>query len=238
MKLYSRYISKFKGIDSHLNDNSLIPYYDWYKLNISSSLNDLSFNSKILELGCGPGYLIKYLNKNKFTDVMGIDISDEQIELANKRVCNAKVADVFEFLKNKNNVFDSIIAIDFIEHFHKEELFQLTNLIFNSLKQNGRLILKTPNGQGLFHRQIIYGDLTHLTIFTPSSLRQLLKISGFENIQFKESDLVRRTRGKLLWKFVKLVANTIRRIESGKSQTIWTENMICCCEKLNPRIPM
>jgi len=131
-----------------------------------------------------------------------------------------------------------IIALDFIEHFSKDELLILAKLFFDSLRKGGRLILQTVNGEGLFPNQYIYGDLTHLTIFTTSSMQQLLRLVGFDNFQFTEVDLVRRARSKLLWKFVKFVTNTILRIESGRSQTLWTESMICCCEKLNPRIPI
>jgi hypothetical protein len=35
----------------------------------------------------------------------------------------------------------------------------------------------------------------------------------------------------LLWQLIKLIANTVRKIEAGKSQTIWTENIICYSEK-------
>jgi hypothetical protein len=43
-----------------------------------------------------------------------------------------------------------------------------------------------------------------------------------------------RLRGKLdvaLWSAVKLAANAVRRIETGKRQSIWTENFICLARK-------
>jgi hypothetical protein len=39
-----------------------------------------------------------------------------------------------------------------------------------------------------------------------------------------------RLRGKLdvaLWAALKVVANSVRSIETGKRQAIWTENFIC-----------
>ncbi len=226
---YKHYISRFKGIDLASRTDSQ-SYFDQFEYKFLPLFDGLESEDTILELGCGPGYLLEFLKRTGFTQVKGIDISSEQVELANKRECAAEVADVFEYLEGKHEKFNLIIALDFIEHFHKEELPELTRLIFKSLKKDGRLILQTPNGEGLFPRQVIYGDITHQTIFTPASIQQLLRLAGFENFHFTESDLKRR-RGRLLWQLVKFVANTVRRIESGKSQTIWTENMICYCKK-------
>jgi len=39
-----------------------------------------------------------------------------------------------------------------------------------------------------------------------------------------------RVRGKIdvaLWAAIRAVANAVRHIETGKRQTIWTENFIC-----------
>ena len=78
---------------------------------------------------------------------------------------------------------------------------------------------------------MIYGDLTHLTIFTPQSLVQLLRLFDFEAFRFVETGpapvgLKGRFR-VLAWGFVKACLNLLRRIETGKAQSVWTENMIC-----------
>ena len=108
--------------------------------------------------------------------------------------------------------------------------------MWDALEPNGYLILQTPNGQGLFPHQVAYGDLTHLTIFTPGSLQQLLRLFGFEHFQFDETGPVPgNLQGKLrgaAWRAVKFVLNLVRKVETGKSQTIWTENMICRCQKV------
>ena len=234
---YNSYVSRYKGTTSQLSGDSLTPYFAMWKFKFLPLFKGLGPESTILELGCGPGYMLEFLTRCGFRQVKGIDVSSEQIEQANRRGCVAEVADVYEFLKDKHDTFDVILALDFVEHFHKEELLELALLIFTSLKKGGRLILQTPNGQGLFARQIVYGDITHITIFTPASLQQLLSESGFDNFRFSEtSPTPQNMKGRLrllLWQLVKFAANSVRRIEAGKSQTIWTENMICCCEKCN-----
>jgi hypothetical protein len=110
----------------------------------------------------------------------------------------------------------------------------LAKLLYNALEDRGILIIQTPNGQGLFLHQVIYGDLTHLTVFTPESLRQLFSLAGFADFRFQETGPVgKNLYGKIrliLWKVIKKLANGIRKIETGKSQEIWTENMICYCK--------
>ena len=232
---YHHYVSKFKESGSQLDGDAVNYYFRWCEDKYLPLFKGMGPDANILELGCGPGYMLEFLRRQGYRYVKGIDISKEQVDLAKERGCDAEVINVSEFLGRTEEVFDAIIALDFIEHFQKEELIPLVQLIFKSLNNGGRLILHTPNGAGLFPGQIIYGDLTHLTIFTPHSMKQLLKAAGFNNFAFYETTLVPRNIlggfRLLLWKMIKFFASSIRRIETGKVQTIWTENMICACEK-------
>jgi 2-polyprenyl-3-methyl-5-hydroxy-6-metoxy-1,4-benzoquinol methylase len=230
-KLYSRYVSTFKGTSKESSSrNELL----WLQKKYMPLLSGLSKNSSILELGCGQGGFLAFLSKEGFTNTTGIDISPEQIEIAQRRGANAVHANVFEYLKIHNHNIDAIVAIDFIEHFSKDEVLPLMELSFNALKKGGILILQTPNGEGLFPGQNIYGDMSHLTIFTPSSLHQLLAMVGYKDFIFLETGpapISFKGRVRLiLWSLIKRVANTIRRIETGKTQKLWTENFICACK--------
>ena len=83
---------------------------------------------------------------------------------------------------------------------------------------------------------IAFDSSVALTIFSPGSLRQLLRLSGFDNIRFLETAsydrrLVGRIRS-LAWQMIKVAANIIRKVETGKTQDIWTENLICSCRRM------
>jgi 2-polyprenyl-3-methyl-5-hydroxy-6-metoxy-1,4-benzoquinol methylase len=175
------------------------------------------------------------LKDQGFTNASGIDLSSEQVRQAKARGLSAIVGDVFECLRGSQSSLDAITALDIVEHFDKGEQLPLFEGIYAALRSGGRLIIQTPNGEGLFASQVIYGDLSHLTIFSESSLTQLLRLTGFEKIEFYETgpapkDLKGRLRG-LLWRLVRLVANSARVIESGETQRLWTKNLICCCRK-------
>src|SRR5665213_211174 len=119
-------------------------------------------DARILDIGCGYGDWLLLLKENRYIETQGIDISPEQVETAHSLgVQNVQVADVFDFLKNNPAKFDCITGIDIIEHFGKDELVKLLELIQKSLKPNGSAIFRTPNMDGLLASVYAYGDFTH-----------------------------------------------------------------------------
>jgi 2-polyprenyl-3-methyl-5-hydroxy-6-metoxy-1,4-benzoquinol methylase len=234
-ELYERYVSTFKRPDSDGFEADLRAYLGWCELKYGPLLEGLPRDGPVLELGCGPGDMLEFLRRTGFSNVEGIDLSKEQIRIARDRGLNARVADVFECLASAPQRYRAILAVDFVEHFSKDELMRLVPAIRGALEPGGVFILQTPNGEGLFPNHIIYGDLTHLTIFTPDSLQQLFSLWGFNEFSFVETGPApKKLKGKLrvlAWRLIKLCANLVRKIESGKTQAIWTENMICRCTK-------
>jgi len=237
-ELYARYVSAFKTQQLHRNPRELEVFIRWSERKYLPLLKKLDKNASILEVGCGDGKLLHMLKKNGYNNIEGVDISEEQIMLAKSEGLNVKTADIFTFLSDKIACYDAIIAIDVVEHFYKQEVLRLFRLFQKALKTSGILLLQTPNGEGLFPGQVIYGDLTHLCIFTPNSMRQILQLNGFSNISFYEtSPVVDNWIGKIrffLWSFVKAIVNTIRLVEGGKGKKsdILTENFICFCQKI------
>ena len=234
-ELYRRYVTGFKGLDGSMDPQYLEGYLEWCRFKFGPLLAKTSRDAPVLEVGCGSGNLLLYLASEGFTKVRGIDISEEQVQIALERGLDAEVADVFGFLRRAPAKYHVVFAIDFIEHFGKDELVELLRLIHGVLDSDGCLMIQTPNGQGLFSRQVIYADLTHLTVLSPPSLRQALYLAGFCELCFEETGPVPKDiKGKgrvVLWKALKLVANLIRVIETGKTQRIWTENFICVAHK-------
>lgn len=235
---YRHYVSNFTrtiDLDNNKLSNDKMINWNRYQFSFRDMLCGLNENDKILELGCGEGRFLAYLKQNGYKNVLGIDICPEYIVIARNNGVDIKLGNVFSFLENKSNEYDCIVAIDFIEHFNKEELFQLLEMIFLALKSGGIFILQTPNGAGLFSGQVVYGDFTHFTTLNQSSLLQVLKEVGFVNVKINEvSPVPCGIKGFLrsnFWAIIKIVLNGIKRIETGKTQEIWTENMNCKCAK-------
>jgi SAM-dependent methyltransferase len=228
--LYDRYVTAFKG------RSTATPSTTWWDHKLLPLLADMDRSASILELGCGDGAFLAYLAQRGFTNLAGVDVSPEQVERAKRRGLRVECADALTYLRQEEAAaWTAVIAVDVFEHLTREELLQLAPLIFTTLKPQGRLLVQTANGAGLLPGQVIYGDLTHKTVFTPESLGQLLWPVGFTSLRFYETGPVPlRLRGRLnvaLWSAIKLAANTVRYIETGKRQAIWTENFICLAFK-------
>jgi 2-polyprenyl-3-methyl-5-hydroxy-6-metoxy-1,4-benzoquinol methylase len=225
--LYERYVSTFKHA---ISGNSA-----WWDHKYLPLLADVDRGAPLLDVGCGDGRLLEYLAHRGFSNAVGIDVSPEQISMAQRRGVHAECADALAYLTDHDSEFGAVIAVDVFEHLTRDELIRLAHKLYAALKPRGRLLVQTANGAGLLPGQVIYGDLTHQTVFTPESLAQLLTHAGFVNLRVYETGPIPiRLRGRLnvlLWGGIKQLANAARSIETGKRQAIWTENFICCAIK-------
>lgn len=230
-QFYERYVSTSAGTVGERSEAAFRRYRAWSRLKILPLLVGVSRRSPVLELGCGAGNVMSILAHEGFTEVTGVDISSEMVEIARRRGLDVVCGDALEHLATTTQRFGAILAFDFIEHFSREELMALLPSIHERLLPGGVLVVQTPNGQGLSPLQVIYGDLTHLTILTPDSIEQLLRITGFTDIGVYETGPAPKSlTGVLrtgLWAGIKVVTNLVRMIETGKRQTVWTENMLC-----------
>ncbi|HEY0412036.1 MAG TPA: cyclopropane-fatty-acyl-phospholipid synthase family protein [Allosphingosinicella sp.] len=75
---------------------------------------------KVLDIGCGWGGLALYLNRVADVDVLGVTLSEAQLEVARQRAAEAGVADrvKFELLdyRDLDGEFDRIISVGMFEH--------------------------------------------------------------------------------------------------------------------------
>jgi 2-polyprenyl-3-methyl-5-hydroxy-6-metoxy-1,4-benzoquinol methylase len=234
-ELYAGYVSAFKQENLVDTEEAQIAYDHWCNARYFPLFNDLPRDAKILDLGCGPGRTLQFLKSKGYTNTIGIDISEEQTSIARKRGLNAVTADVNDFLVQHVSEYDMIVMIDVVEHFSKTELLDLFKLIHYSLGPNGIVLLQTANGEGLFPNQIMFGDLTHMTILSAGSCEQLLRATGFDRIRFADTAPVPTgLKGQLraiAWNGITALASLIRRIETGKRHRIWTENFVCRAQK-------
>lgn len=227
--LYGGYISTFKA------QSASAPSAAWWDHKYLPLLEDLDRAAPILELGCGDGALLAYLAERGFSNAAGVDISPEQVAVAKTRGQDVVCGDALAYLERRASSQAALLAVDVLEHLTRDELLHLAEVMFDALRPGGRLLIQTANGAGLFPGQVIYGDLTHQTVFTPGSLSQLLTQAGFWRLSFYETGPIPiRVRGKLnvaVWHAIKALANAVRYVETGKRQAIWTENFICSAFK-------
>lgn len=234
-QLYDAYVTTFK---SHISsetteiDNSLFAGYR--KVYLQYLIN-FSKDASILDLGCGNGLMLQFLKTEGFQNLYGIDISEQQVAIARRRGLVTDSIDAFSFFLNNKDKFDIVFAMDIIEHLQKEELFEFFKGIFELLNDDGVLLIHTPNGDGIFPNHIIYGDLTHLTVFNPNSIGQILRLIGFTDIKcFETGPTTKNMLGTIrliLWKLIRLIFMSLRIIETGGTEKILTQDFICISKK-------
>ena len=145
---------------------------------------------RILDGGCGYGSVVAFLKDNGYLNVEGVDVSAEQVQIAHKLgLKEVKQADLFDFLKGKNEVYDIIILRDILEHQTVFEALYLLLLVKKALRAGGRIIVRGPSILTPFP-VAPFGDVTHMSILTPSSLEQMLSIAGFEQVRVEECGIV------------------------------------------------
>lgn len=135
--------------------------------------------TRILDIGCGQGQLVALLLEHGYADVVGIDVSAEQVELAHRLGrTTVRQADLFQFSADNAGEFDAITAIDLVEHFDRDAVVDLFRTLAQLLSPGGTLVLRTPNGASPYSGRILYSDLTHGVAYTSRSLEQVFAASG------------------------------------------------------------
>lgn len=136
----------------------------------------------ILEIGCGQGFNTYLLSKDKQNNVIGIDLSKEDIEISRQRYPNINFLIMnAEKLTFKNNSFDVVYAIEILEHI--DHLDKVLSEVKRVLKKGGKFIVSIPYHNSekwlLKLRPTYFKEIHHVRIFKKNELESLLKSKGF-----------------------------------------------------------
>lgn len=144
-------------------------------------LAHLAPTSRVLEVGCGSGELLRRLEFNSVV-AMGVDLSQDGLIMAKARMDRGDLAPPLlinaraESLPLKDASFDAVVAQHLLEHIHNpiEALREWRRV----LRPGGVVALVTPNA--LYPDQTLFDDPSHVDLFTPDTLRSALESSGFK----------------------------------------------------------
>jgi len=142
------------------------------------------YGKKVVELGCGFGaggvLLDKYV-----TSYIGIDIDEEAIKYANAHLAPLCNKATYELLKETYNHVDDIqadVAICFEVVEHVTDPKKLLNLLKRMVRQDGMIILSTPNGLSSLGKKALFRSSFHVSEFYPKEFFELC--SKFGKVMF------------------------------------------------------
>jgi 2-polyprenyl-3-methyl-5-hydroxy-6-metoxy-1,4-benzoquinol methylase len=144
-------------------------------------------NGKLMDLGCGLGYFLDGVVKDKTFDALGVDVSTEAIDYVKQKFGYAVLGeDKLDTIEEHS--FDVITQWHVLEHVHllNERMQQLKKI----LKPNGTLFIAVPNSNSWDAKHYKefwdgYDVPRHLYHFNQKSFGLLMQKHGFEVIQTK-----------------------------------------------------
>jgi 2-polyprenyl-3-methyl-5-hydroxy-6-metoxy-1,4-benzoquinol methylase len=188
-------------------------------------------DTPILDLGCGWGGFLAFLQTKGYRELVGVDASPQQIEIAKRLgLDRVEVGDIFATLAQRQNYYGCISAFNILEHLNKEEVLPFLKAAKAALKPGGCLLLEIPNASSLFGSRTRYWDFTHELSFCPTSLLQILSVTGFENVKLQErAPVVHGSKSwlrSILWKSIRQVLSLYLMVEQGSAgHKIFTQDM-------------
>ncbi|MFX1290096.1 MAG: class I SAM-dependent methyltransferase [Promethearchaeota archaeon] len=111
---------------------------------LSEFSSRIESNSRVLDVGCGNGAYSRILSE-KF-EVIGVDISEKQIELAKQNAPNAKfICQDITRVSFPDEQFNGILAYYSIIHIPREEHYELLRKFHRMLKTKGIILIIFEN---------------------------------------------------------------------------------------------
>ncbi|MGD0342536.1 MAG: class I SAM-dependent methyltransferase [Bacteroidales bacterium] len=115
--------------------------------------HELPPDANILDAGAGLGqYTWRMSRMNKDWKITAVDINEQQVKEGNDFFGKAGMAGKVKFASadlttyNKPGSFNLILSVDVMEHIKEDE--KVFSNFFNSLKENGIVLISTPSDKG------------------------------------------------------------------------------------------
>ena len=114
---------------------------DYVQFLISNNLLDIK-TSEILDLGCGRGQLLRYLEQGGFRQIIGVDISEVATQFSSSHTVESHiiVADAIKGLPFKTNTFSLVTELTVLSSLNPQHWPTILNEIYRVLERGGSYI--------------------------------------------------------------------------------------------------
>jgi SAM-dependent methyltransferase len=153
------------------------PYHDTITQDVVKRFIDplnLPKDAKILDLGCGVGYFLDCMKERNYTNVTGIGLNNDDLELC-KNKGHTVIRGDMNFLANPDESIDLLFSRHSLEH---SPFPYITLLEYNRvLKPNAKLYIEVPQPDCELQHET---NKNHYSIFGLNMWLNLLARTGFD----------------------------------------------------------
>lgn len=164
---------------------------------VNTLAKEVKPGSKILDYGCGTGFLIDHFLGKAF-DTYGADTSPASVQFVNEKYKNRtafKGAFLIDDILRLDKRFDAIFIVEVIEHLTDEFLFPLISNVKRMINPGGKIIFTTPNNENLEDSEVYcpvcehtFHRWQHMRSWSAESLSAVLKTNGLNVINCYGTD--------------------------------------------------
>jgi SAM-dependent methyltransferase len=193
----------------------------------------------ILDVGCGFGEFLAYLERDGYQNLRGVEIDPERAAASRQKTRAAieEPEDLAEYLRGAGDQFALITLKSVIAHFPRERAVPYLRAMRDALAPNGKLIVETFNASRWTGPYVLYNDVTHCWAYTEYSLRQILEMAGLRVIELDGEKLPAHrwsTRvlrlAQWIWEGIIACIYVVER-GVGRNPTILTKYLVAVCER-------
>ena len=181
---------------------------------------NLPKNSKILDLGCGPGYFLDEMKSRGYTDLTGVTLSPGDIKICEDKGHTIKKYDL-TFIPQSEGYYDESVDMIFLRHALEHSPYPIFSLMeYNRiLKQGGKIYIEVPQPDCDRRHE---DNLNHYSILGQTQLAALIVRTGFNidkfdnfefDVEFPDQDNPEGPNLKAKEKFYCIVATKQRPLD-------------------------
>lgn len=144
-------------------------------------LSDATSAMSVLEIGCGTGIFLRYLQARGFADVVGLD-SDAGLApvLGDLAGFDIRLVDGRDYLAGLEGPrFDRIALFDVAEHLPEAALTELMRSLARVLRPGGKVVMRSPNCASPWGLKMQFDTFDHVTPLTKGRMEELAAATGF-----------------------------------------------------------
>ncbi len=179
----------------------------------------LELRGRVIDYGCGPGFLIRELLERGIS-CEGLDFSKESVKEVNSQFGDhalfrgAQEINTFPSSVPDGSV-DIVFAVEVLEHLLDDQLEPTLRELYRLLKPGGHIVITAPNNEDLGLHTVVCPDCgamfhrwQHVRSFSAQSLKALMNKPGFDVTKCDQTAFVpnvRKSAARRLLELLRLI---------------------------------